>query len=121
MDDKPWIVGGDFNVILNEEEKMGSLEFEQYEVMDFAMCINSCTLMEVRYTGSNFTWRNGRVDEAYIFKRLDRVLVNNAFMELFLTSEVHHLMRQGSDHAPLHLICNTEEPVNIKSFRFLNF
>lgn len=56
-----------------------------------------------------------------IFKRLDRVLVNNAFMELFPTPKVHHLVRQGSDHAPLHLICNTDEPVNIKPFKFLNF
>lgn len=31
---------GDFNVILNEEEKLGALEFTQNEAIDFAHCIN---------------------------------------------------------------------------------
>jgi len=35
----PWIVGGDFNVILNEEEKLGGLPFTQHEAIDFASFI----------------------------------------------------------------------------------
>ncbi|KAG5616263.1 hypothetical protein H5410_016087 [Solanum commersonii] len=55
------------------------------------------------------------------FKRLDLVLVNQDFMNLFPPSEVQHLIRQGSDHAPLNLICNSKEEHSIKHFRFLNF
>lgn len=52
----PWIVGGNFNVILNEEEKIGGLDFTEQEALDFMKCINNCALSEVSYTGSNFTW-----------------------------------------------------------------
>ncbi|XP_015158226.1 uncharacterized protein [Solanum tuberosum] len=112
----PWMVGGDFNVIINEEEKLGGLEFTQQEATDFALCISSCGLTEVKFSGSKYTWWNGRIEEACIFKRLDRILVNALFTEEFPSSEVHHLIRQGSDHAPLHVICDTaEEPVQIST------
>lgn len=34
----PWLVGGDFNVILTEEEKYGGLPVYLREVKDFAHC-----------------------------------------------------------------------------------
>lgn len=50
-----WMVGGDFNIILNEEEKLGRLQFTQQEAIDFAQCINCCGLSEVTFTGSKYT------------------------------------------------------------------
>lgn len=47
--------------------------------------------------------------------------MNHEFLDLFSSSEVLHLIRQGSYHAPLHMTCNTEEGSDIKPFRFLNF
>lgn len=32
----PWLVGGDFNVILNDDEKLGGLLVTQVETTDFA-------------------------------------------------------------------------------------
>ncbi|KAG5605761.1 hypothetical protein H5410_027253 [Solanum commersonii] len=46
---------------------------------------------------------------------------NHAFMNFLPTSEVHHLTRRGSDHAPLHVICSTEEEPCVKPFKFLKF
>lgn len=40
----PWIVGGDFNVSLCADEKLGGLAFTQHEAIDFAQCINNCAL-----------------------------------------------------------------------------
>lgn len=87
---------------LNEDEKLGGLAFEQCKTMDFAFFINSNALPEVKFTGSNFTWWNGRIERDYIFKRHDRIIVNHYFMDLFPSSEVQHFIRQGSDHVPLH-------------------
>lgn len=121
MGTKPWIVGWDFNVILTEEEKLGGLQFTLNEAMDFANCISNCALSEVKLMESKYTWWNGRIEEKCIFKRLDRMLVNQELLNLFPSSEVHHMIRQGSDHAPLHMICNTVEQPIIKPFRFLYF
>ncbi|XP_049388501.1 uncharacterized protein LOC125852861 [Solanum stenotomum] len=113
--DNPWIVGGDFNVILREEEKLGGLAFTQTEAVDFAQCLNNCAISELNFSGSMFTWWNGRVEEECIFKRLDRILVNHEFLDLYPSSEVHHLVRQGSDHAPLHMkIATLEDVIKVK-------
>lgn len=62
------MVGGDFNVILNEEEKLGGLEFIQNEAIDFAECINSYVLTKVKYIGSKCTWWNSRINDTSIFR-----------------------------------------------------
>lgn len=42
-------------------------------------------------------------------------------MKLLPNSEVHHLIREGSNHAPLHVIGNDSQEQVVKPFRFLNF
>ncbi|KAG5598678.1 hypothetical protein H5410_030048 [Solanum commersonii] len=71
---KPWLVGGYFNVILTQEKKLGGLPICNREISAFAQCIASCD-----------------------------------FLALFPTNEVTHLVKQGSDHAALHLKCNVTE------------
>ncbi|XP_009758093.1 uncharacterized protein [Nicotiana sylvestris] len=114
-------LGGDFNVVLGEEEKIGGLPVYPLEYEDFAFCVNSCGLFDLGYKGSPFTWWNGRPNEECIFKRLDRILVNMTFQSLFPTIEVEHLIRTGSDHAPLLMSCGEEAMKVVKPFKFLNF
>ncbi|XP_059310107.1 uncharacterized protein LOC132061280 [Lycium ferocissimum] len=78
----PCLIGGDFNVILNKEEKI---------------------------RGHPFTWWNGRAANDCIFKRLDRMLYNELFQDWFGNFEVERLSRIGSDHAPLLLTCGDQE------------
>lgn len=117
----PWIVGDDFNVILNEEEKLGGLEFTQQVEIDFAHYISRCALSEVTFIGSKYTWWNCKINEECIFEILDRVLVNIGFLDIFLTMEVQYFIHQGSDHAPLHFTCNSDERIMPKPFYFPNF
>ncbi|KAG5620134.1 hypothetical protein H5410_005352 [Solanum commersonii] len=117
----PWIVGGDFNTIMHESEKLGGLPITQNETIDFIRCINTYALNELKFIGSCYTWWNGQIEEDCIFKRLDRVFGNNEFMNTLQGSEVHHLIREGSDHAPLHVRCNNVQEQIRKPFRFLNF
>ncbi|XP_060211803.1 uncharacterized protein LOC132639368 [Lycium barbarum] len=117
----PWLIGGDFNVILNEEEKIGGLPIFPQENEDFASCVNSGELSEVNFKGSPFTWWNGRTIGECIFKRLDRMLFNDLFQSWFGQIEVDHLSRTGSDHAPLFLSCTDQTQTFIKTFNFLKF
>lgn len=87
----PWVIGGDFNVIMNEFEELGGLPVTQQEVVNFAQCINNCGLSEINFTESLYTWRNKRIENDCIFKRLDRVLGNVEFNQEFPQSEVEHL------------------------------
>ncbi|XP_060202705.1 uncharacterized protein LOC132631119 [Lycium barbarum] len=120
-ENSPWLVGGEFNVITDEIEKYGGLEMPFVEVEDFNQCINLCQLTDLGFKGSIYTWWNGRSDEHYIFKRLDRCLANQELHELYPNIEVEHLIKQGSDHSPMLLTCKVDSRVIKKSLRFLNF
>ncbi|KAK6784430.1 hypothetical protein RDI58_017885 [Solanum bulbocastanum] len=113
----PWLIGGDFNVIKNGSEKLEGLPVTQQEVADFLQCINNYALTEIQFSGSVYTWWSGRIEEECIFKRLDRVFGNEKFHQEFTRSEVQHLIREGFDHASLHVICKTLNYIVGKPFR----
>ncbi|XP_019251026.1 PREDICTED: uncharacterized protein LOC109229940 [Nicotiana attenuata] len=116
-----WLVGGDFNVIWDEEEKFGGLPVSLIEVYDFRHCINTCNLTDLGFKGSIFTWWNGRSEDDCIFNRLDRCLGNMELQQSFPGLEITHLSKIGSDHCPMLLKCDIETPPIKKSFKFLNF
>ncbi|KAH0695094.1 hypothetical protein KY290_021279 [Solanum tuberosum] len=69
----PWIVGADFNVVLNGEEKIGGLPVTAADIEDFRNCIESSDLSQISFKGCPFTWWNGRAGDDCIFERLDRI------------------------------------------------
>ncbi|XP_060182761.1 uncharacterized protein LOC132612660 [Lycium barbarum] len=52
----PWLVGGDFNNIMNEDEKIGGLPVSPDEYEDFEFCINSCELTDSDHAPLLLTW-----------------------------------------------------------------
>ena len=117
----PWIVGGNFNVIPNAEEKLGGLPFTHSEVSDIAHCVSNSALVELPTTRSKFTWWNGRIDEGYIITWLDRVMVDYEFQDILPSSSVQHLIRQDLDHAPLLMVCSSKEANMVKPLKSLSF
>ncbi|XP_049372647.1 uncharacterized protein LOC125837601 [Solanum verrucosum] len=117
----PWLVGGDFNVILNDEKKIGGHPVYPQEYEDFAFCVNSYETFNINFKGSPFTWWNGRAYVECIFKRLDRLLINQVFLGHYGNVELEHLARTWYDNAPM-LLSSGDQTTNIKrSFRFLKF
>ncbi|XP_016558350.1 uncharacterized protein LOC107858150 [Capsicum annuum] len=88
----PWLVAGDFNVIKNKEVKPGGLPVIVNETNNFNYCISMCNLEECAFKESKYTWWNGRMDEECIFKRLDRVSINDKMQELFPIMELENLI-----------------------------
>lgn len=72
----PWVVGGDFNDILYDSEKMGGVTRPFAQLQDFADAIADCGLQDLSALGNLFTWCNRRQGEDRIFARLDRFLCN---------------------------------------------
>ena len=42
--------------IAGQCRKQGGLPFLQQEALDFTQCIKNCGLVEIKYSGNNFTW-----------------------------------------------------------------
>ncbi|KAL2505033.1 Uncharacterized protein Adt_20654 [Abeliophyllum distichum] len=93
--DGPWMVGGDFNVIAHNGERTGHNTRDR-GTSDFVDMMMDCGLTDAGYSGSQYTWTNGRV-----WKRLDRVLINPAVGSSCSRFSVRHLNRSTSDHSPL--------------------
>ncbi|KAG5595366.1 hypothetical protein H5410_036598 [Solanum commersonii] len=74
--DSPWLIGGNFNVVLNVNEKIGGLPVQEVNHDNFKTCIQSCDLLKMKFKCSPFTWWNGRVGNDCIFERLDKVFLN---------------------------------------------
>ncbi|XP_060168986.1 uncharacterized protein LOC132599797 [Lycium barbarum] len=117
----PWAVCGDFNSILTMDEKFGGKPHRIGKSIPFIECLHDCGLMDIGYSGNRFTWCNERKEDKIIWKRLDRMLVNDKWNDLFANSEVIHLPRVSSDHCPLLITCGNGQENYIKYFKFLNF
>ncbi|KAG5595741.1 hypothetical protein H5410_036973 [Solanum commersonii] len=82
-----WLIGGDFNVLLNEEEKVGGLHVLDANPENLHCFIVSCYLTKVI---------------------LDKILINQEIHAYFNHIEVEDLLRTGSGHAPMLLPCEAK-------------
>ncbi|XP_070022131.1 uncharacterized protein [Nicotiana sylvestris] len=121
MIDGPWCIGGDFNVILDPAEKQGGRPHRMYKSLDFSSCMDNCEVKDLGYVGPKFTWCNNWEARRRIWKRLDRVFVNDLWCQTMQNNVVKHLPRTGSDHRPLLLKCYNKNNNSIKYFKFLDF
>ncbi|KAL5563133.1 hypothetical protein UlMin_032880 [Ulmus minor] len=96
----PWLCGGDLNEILFSHEKQGGDDRAHYLMSNFRETLNYCGLADLGFRGPKFTWCRGKATNL-IQERLDRMLGNTEWMDLFPNSRVHHLNLRGSDHRPL--------------------
>ncbi|XP_027152134.1 uncharacterized protein LOC113752202 [Coffea eugenioides] len=119
-DFNPWFLIGDFNVVINTEEKRGGLPFRPSEGSEFLNFMTMAGVCDAGFSGSRYTWCNNRSGTARIWKRLDRLLLCGRALELPYQIMVQHLGRDPSDHAPLLLSVDTKLDNKPKPFRFLN-
>lgn len=88
--------------------------------LEFISIIEACGLVDMGYNGQHYKWCNHRKDGARIWKRLDRGMVNDKWLDRMPQSTITHLPSVGSYHSPLFMeMCNNQILV-IKYFKFLN-
>ncbi|KAL2527111.1 Uncharacterized protein Adt_12165 [Abeliophyllum distichum] len=110
--DKPWLIGGDFNAILNREEREGGNSPDRRSMEDFSNMIMACGVEDVNCR-SQFTWSNGRM-----WEKLDRILVNYQWNSAFEDFKAEVLNRDTSDHCPILIHCSPPSIKPKSSFRF---
>lgn len=120
--DASWILAGDFNVIADvvESEPLCFSSSHRTDIIEFNEVCRSLSLFDHWFFGSTFTWFNNH-DEGFIFRKLDRVLINSNWLETFPKSTVEFLAPKVSDHClgVINLCKDVFSPP--KPFRFFNF
>ncbi|XP_043697412.1 uncharacterized protein LOC122648227, partial [Telopea speciosissima] len=114
----PWAVLGCFNVIRNHNEKIGGDPIRFEAIDDFNTFIEDSGLIDLKWKGEAMTWNNRQSGDARICCKLDRVMVNLAWMDVFRTSEAVFHPPGLSDHSPIVVAVLDEANFGPKPFRF---
>ncbi|KAL6565242.1 hypothetical protein OROGR_002193 [Orobanche gracilis] len=116
---EPWLILGDFNNVLNSEDRIGGTPVSESECIEFRDVLNETELQEVRYVGWDFTWRN-KQKHRLIYSKIDRCFGNHLWFDKFGHCMVEILNPGGSDHSPLLLQLGVRSSRCKPQFRFLN-
>ncbi|KAL0285068.1 UNVERIFIED_CONTAM: hypothetical protein Sradi_7183200 [Sesamum radiatum] len=118
--DDPWCVLGDFNAIVDSSEACGrAVEFGA-SMAEFRDCISSTALLHLPFTGCPFTWHNCSEGSRSLWKRLDRVLVNETWVVLWPQASYVCALPGTSDHSPI-ILSGSDGRLEKGCFRFDNF
>ncbi|CAM8974802.1 unnamed protein product [Rhodiola kirilowii] len=108
-----WVVGGDFNSFLGEEERRGSA-FNSKDASLFHDFVQAMGLVDMPLRGRRFTWGN-----KLGASRLDRFLISPEVMVLWPNLEQRGLDKGLSDHVAVALL-EEGKCSGFKPFRMLN-
>ncbi|KAF7822570.1 reverse transcriptase [Senna tora] len=117
-DDVAWICLGDFNDLSSPNEKFGGRMRSVGGLLQFQKFISDCNLMDLKFSGSKFTWNNRQLGQDHIKERIDRALCNVAFRERYEKAQVVHLETVGSDHCPLLVHFEFSDKRTPREFKF---
>ena len=115
----PWVLLGDFNKMLTEDEKMEGLPLNGNRISTFRECIDQCGLMDLGFHGPRFTWSDKNpILYRNIKEHLDRGLGNTEWKIHFPRMEIHHFPCTKHDHCPKLLDTNPITCRLPKTFKF---
>ncbi|KAF4368009.1 hypothetical protein F8388_002620 [Cannabis sativa] len=96
----PWLVIGDFNEILSQNDKNKSGYRNETQIEEFRSTLELCALHPLHYKGERYTWAKSADNES-IKERLDWAMVNEAWEDSFSYTSLTHLDYYHSDHRAL--------------------
>nr|GEZ05522.1 hypothetical protein [Tanacetum cinerariifolium] len=96
----PWCLLGDFNAPLcMEDTSMGSSSLD-VTMREFRDCVENMKVMDVQRTGMQYTWNQKPKGKDGILRKLDRVLANLEFLDVFMGAHAVFKPYRISDHSP---------------------
>lgn len=117
---KRWILMGDYNEILDsgEHSDYANLSRSPVGMREFQEVVAHCRLTDMGYQGPLLTWCNKR-EEGLICKKLDRVLVNEEWLN---NSKAYCVFEAGgcSDHLRCRIQFEEEKVKQRRPFKFTN-
>ncbi|GJY88374.1 DNA helicase [Tanacetum coccineum] len=119
--DTPWVLMGDFNVALNlEDVHLGSSRFNT-SMYEFKDCVANIKVMDINRSGLQYTWNQNPKGGSMILKKLDRVMGNMNFIDMFPGAYAVFHPYKNSDHSPSVLKFPSIVSSKPKPFKFFNF
>ncbi|GJR54690.1 RNA-directed DNA polymerase, eukaryota, reverse transcriptase zinc-binding domain protein [Tanacetum coccineum] len=113
---------GDFNVTLRVAEHSNGGAYPTSEMVEFQDYINNIEVVDLHGEGFQFTWTKSlRNPKCSTLKKLDRIMVNEDFVDKFQQAHGLFLPYLISDHSPIIVKIPNGVQKRKGSFRFSNF
>lgn len=103
-----WVCAGDFNEALFQHEKWGGGQRDVNQMERFHEALTHCKRDDMGFQGPKLTWAGVRADGARIRCRLDRVVADNRWQDVFPRSQVLVENTNLSDHCAVVLYCKRD-------------
>ncbi|XP_075654817.1 uncharacterized protein LOC142624982 [Castanea sativa] len=105
-----WVMAGDFDESLIDEDKFGGRGVSINGSLLFKECLDKCNMVDLGFSGPRYTWTNKRDINNLILERIDRFFMNLKWCVLYLDAKVTHLPRCHLDYCPVLLEANPAKP-----------
>lgn len=114
----PWALAGDFNVVAASQESLPTCDINS-DISEFNDLSETIAVFDHHFSGSMFTWSN-KHSVRFLERKLDRVLINSAWLNHFPKSSVQFLPPEVSDHCLSYLQLQSTTSSPPKPFKFYN-
>ncbi|PWA54650.1 RNA-directed DNA polymerase, eukaryota, Reverse transcriptase zinc-binding domain protein [Artemisia annua] len=121
MRNRPWVLLGDFNAALNLEDHSCGGYAPDIAMREFKQCVVDMEVMDINSTGLHFTWNQKPRGSNGTLKKIDRIMGNLHFGDVFPGSFAIFQPYRISDHSPCVLRVPHVTKPKPKPFKFSNF
>ncbi|XP_074315902.1 uncharacterized protein LOC141652260 [Silene latifolia] len=116
----PWLICGDFNVILNWNERIGGAIVTNAEIQPLKNLVHDCNLSDLKATGAFYTWTNKHEHGSKVYIRIDTLLCNEFWFDEYPDSYTHFLPEGMFDHCPCLIQFEEARQRRGASFKYFN-
>ncbi|VVB06412.1 unnamed protein product [Arabis nemorensis] len=122
LQNSPWIIMGDFNQVISLSEVYSLLPATvcMQGMTDLQECLSSSGLFDLSPKGCFFTWTNKSSTNPKA-RKLDRVLVNEKWQDIYPDSNAFFDVPGGSDHSPALVTLENGLGTRKSRFNFFTF
>ncbi|GKA68714.1 RNA-directed DNA polymerase, eukaryota, reverse transcriptase zinc-binding domain protein [Tanacetum coccineum] len=117
----PWILLGDFNVALNMEDSLTGSSSMTSAMCDFKDYVKHIEVIDINCSGLQDTWNQKPKGKGGTLKKLDRVIGNIDFVDMFPGAYAIFQLYRISYHSPAVLKIPSHVTSKPKPFKFYNF
>uniref|UniRef100_A0A803QQF5 Endonuclease/exonuclease/phosphatase domain-containing protein n=1 Tax=Cannabis sativa TaxID=3483 RepID=A0A803QQF5_CANSA len=118
---KPWVVLGDFNAIINIDDRVGGNSITFNDTHDASMWLATANVEVIPRAGSSFTWSNNQDGTSRIYSKIDHVFANEDWLDEFPNVEALFRWETIFDHCSCIVRSVISNKIGFKPFKYYNF
>ncbi|KAM6548138.1 hypothetical protein CsatB_019814 [Cannabis sativa] len=117
---KPWVVLGDFNAIINIDDRVGGNSITFNDTHDASMWLATANVEVIPRAGSSFTWSNNQDGTSRIYSKIDHVFANEDWLDEFPNAEALFRWETIFDHCSCIVRSVISNKIGFKPFKYYN-